>query len=85
MNKILKIFPFMPTKDNAGKLILAFLLYYFVPNIIISPIAGLLICTIILMPVGMLLTYAASIYQIVGLILVVLNYLGKEIDLEKKN
>lgn len=79
IEKIKKFFPLMPAKDDATKLIIAILVYFFVPGIIAGIIGFICGLSIILLPIAFVVGTVAFAYTVVGIVLAVLNYLGKEI------
>ena len=76
MNNILKFFPFMPGKNETGKLILAYALYNIALPLVVSLVNILLSLTIILSPVALVLAFVANAYALFGVVFAVLHYVG---------
>jgi len=79
MEKILKFLPFMPPKADTGKLVLA-ILFYAACLLIGTPIVSL-----ILFPLAFVLTPACHTYCVAGILLAILAYNGKTVDIVEKD
>ncbi len=84
MNKLLKFFPLMPAKGDTAKLVWAIVFYFFVPTIAAGIIGFILGITIILAILAPIVGLVAAVYQVMGIVFAIMNYLGKEVDLEGK-
>ena len=79
MDKLLKFFPFLPEKDDGGKLAIALVFYFLAPSAACAVVGFVLGLTIILAPVGILVGLAGSAYSIMGIVFSIMKFCGKEI------
>lgn len=75
MDKLIKFFPFMPEKDSIGKLALA-VVFYLAVNAVAVTVSVILSLTILLSPIGFILSYAAAAYYLMGIIFSILSFIG---------
>lgn len=78
MEKFLKYFPFIPQAKDTKKLLLAALFYIGI-SWTCGILATVLCCTILFTLVGIALLVATGIYVNIGMILIVMNYLGYDV------
>ena len=83
LNKILKIFPFMPDKGSVKDLILTIAFYFFAPVVagcILLPVVVIIFPLLLIAPI---IDLALTVYGILGIIFSIMNYMGKDVDLNK--
>ena len=78
MNKLIKIFPFLPEQGNVGKLVLAILFYLIAPSVAGFIIGFILGLTLILIPLAGIVGLALTVYSIMGIVFAILKFTGKE-------
>ena len=76
METLLKFLPFMPEKNDGGKLAIALVFYLLVPPLAAGIVGFVLGLTIILAPVALVVGLAASAYTILGVVFAILSYTG---------
>ena len=76
METLLKFFPFMPEKNDTGRLVLAIFFYLFVPSIVATILSSLLLFTIALPTI---IASLSPIYTIMGIVFAILSYTGTEL------
>lgn len=84
MEKLLKLFPFMPAPKETGKFVWAIIWYFVILptiNVAISTICGF---TVILLPVALILAPVLSIYSLAGLVFAIMSYAGYDFSGGKK-
>ena len=77
MDKLIKLFPFLPAEQDVGKLVLALIFYLVVIPIINITVGAILGITIILMPVAFITGSFFGIYGMLGIVFSVLSFMGK--------
>jgi hypothetical protein len=76
MEKLLKLFLFIPAPKETGKFVWAIIWYFVILptiNMIISAVLGF---TVILAPVAFILAPVLGIYSLLGLIFAIMSYAG---------
>ena len=79
MDKLIKLFPFMPEPNDSTKLILAIVFYLFVPPIVSMIIGAILGLTIILLPLSFIVGLLSAVYTMCGIVFAILRYTGQKI------
>ena len=74
MDKLIKLFPFMPAEKDGGKLALAIVFYIFVPPIACA-ILGFITAITLILP--FIIGLASSAYTIMGIVFAVMSYTGQ--------
>ncbi len=80
MDKLMKLFILMPEAKNTGKLVLAILFYAYVPSIVAGIVSTFLALTLILAPTAMVVSSALGLYAVLGILLSIMKYNGKELN-----
>lgn len=71
MDKLIKLFPFLPPEKDTSKLVLALLFYILAPTV-----AGFILgITIILAPLGLV----CSVYMIMGIVFSIMSFTGHSV------
>ena len=83
MDKLIKLFPFMPAEKDGGKLALAIVFYVFVPSIAASILGAIFGFTLILLPLAFVVGLAASVYSVLGIVFAIMYYCGRDIAAPK--
>ena len=78
MDKLIKIFPFMPKKGEVGKLILAIVFYLIGTTIVAGIIGALLGLTIVLYPLAFVVGAVEVTYKVLGVVFAIMNFAGYE-------
>ena len=76
MDKLLKLFPFMPKKSEAGKFVVALLFYILGVGVILSVLTVVLSLTVILAPAVAIVVPVGGLYSFAGFIFAILCFAG---------
>lgn len=79
MEKLIKLFPLLPKKDDVGMAVLGTIFYLIVPGIVATILATLFTLLIITIPLAFVIPLVASAYGIAGIVFVWMSFMGKDI------